>query len=368
MKLITLSLLLFVAVNSNVSYGSNYKQSIQSWCQDQLRVLKRAHYKAEKHMDYGRYELASNSLIQGLQNSLENIEPYYNSTFTSKAIQRGLKLAQKIVEQREENQLYQRTLNYFLFEYYEFISFASKKLDLKFAQSRNCHFCGLFGNSRFEKNYVKFAKWQLKMVMDRLATKSVEGNITHYYPLGVPNVFLSVFGETTGFIIKDLEDSVFATQLACTIDELYYVGDRIKNYSSDFFNYYEAVQFAGHSADKILNEFNCSSRFPGKRSSERTTFDALSGSSLTLYSGTTKTVYLDEFTAMKKLIISAEGVGEDAMFNVVVNGEVKGTIYVPGRDPSYHVTIEDSASQIELVSLYGKARISRILVTIYPSY
>jgi hypothetical protein len=50
------------------------------------------------------------------------------------------------------------------------------------------------------------------------------------------------------------------------------------------------------------------------------------------------------------------------MFDVVVNGDVKGTVYVPGRDPSYFVTIEDSADSIELVSRGGTTIISRILV------
>lgn len=67
-------------------------------------------------------------------------------------------------------------------------------------------------------------------------------------------------------------------------------------------------------------------------------------------------------TYIKKIIISAEGVYRDATFDVVVNGDIKGTIYVPDRDPAYFVTIEDSASSIEFVSRSGSARINDIKV------
>ena len=48
--------------------------------------------------------------------------------------------------------------------------------------------------------------------------------------------------------------------------------------------------------------------------------------------------------------------------NADISGEVKGTVYVPARDPSYFVTIKDYASSIELVSRNGTALVSRILV------
>ena len=50
------------------------------------------------------------------------------------------------------------------------------------------------------------------------------------------------------------------------------------------------------------------------------------------------------------------------MFDVVVNGDVKGTIYVPGRDPSYIVTVGDYTDSIEFISRNGTSIISRILV------
>ena len=356
----------------------SYRQSIQSWCRDQLNVLRRAHDRATRHISHGNYLEATKALMKGLENALNNLTSYHSSTFTAKSLQRGLELAQEI--QKGGGHIPQlRTLNYFLFEYYSFIYFVSRELDSKFAQRRNCHFCGLYGNREFEKNYVKFAKWQLKMVIDKLTTSKGRRYYREYFPIGSPDAFLSVFAKTTYFMAIDLEDSVFASQLACTIDELHYVNHEVIDHNLIFSGYYEAVQFAGYSAEKILDDFNCSSRFPRNNdfqeersrrgNSQRDSFNALGGGSLNLYAGTTKTVKLGEAVYIKKLIIQAEGVHRDgAIFDVVVNGDIKGTIFVPGRDPSYFVTVEDVASQIQLISRSGgEARIRQILVIITDS-
>lgn len=61
----------------------------------------------------------------------------------------------------------------------------------------------------------------------------------------------------------------------------------------------------------------------------------------------TKSLALDRGRHIKNLIVQAEGVGSNSMIEVMVNGEVKGTIYAPGRDPSYVVTVEDISRTIE---------------------
>lgn len=66
------------------------------------------------------------------------------------------------------------------------------------------------------------------------------------------------------------------------------------------------------------------------------------------------------------LIINAEGVARDSMIEVIVNGVVKGTIYAPGRDPEYVVTVREVTGRIEL--RYKSGASMRILsLTIYRS-
>lgn len=67
---------------------------------------------------------------------------------------------------------------------------------------------------------------------------------------------------------------------------------------------------------------------------------------------------------VKRIFLSAEGSGEDAYFDVMVNGVVKGTIYVPGKDPSYVITVEDEAESLVLRSFRGNARIETVILEV----
>ena len=57
---------------------------------------------------------------------------------------------------------------------------------------------------------------------------------------------------------------------------------------------------------------------------------------------------------VKKIIVSAQGASYSAStFQVVANGDVKGTIYVPGYDLSYIVTIEETVNSIQFQHVSG---------------
>lgn len=69
----------------------------------------------------------------------------------------------------------------------------------------------------------------------------------------------------------------------------------------------------------------------------------------------TQTLWLQRSRHIKNLIIQAQGLNRDSMVEVMVNGEVKGTIYAPGNDPSYLVTVEETASSIQFRHRSGSA-------------
>ena len=75
---------------------------------------------------------------------------------------------------------------------------------------------------------------------------------------------------------------------------------------------------------------------------------------LILAPGTTRSVPIpDGWRHVRRLTVEAEGIGRDGMFEVLANGDVKGTIYVPGRDPVYIVTIAEAARSLELRHTQG---------------
>lgn len=79
----------------------------------------------------------------------------------------------------------------------------------------------------------------------------------------------------------------------------------------------------------------------------------LPASTFNLNPGETRSIELGAFRHIRKLYIQAEGYRQDAMFEVVVNGDTKGSVYVPGRDPSYVVTVAETTQSVELRHVSG---------------
>lgn len=77
-------------------------------------------------------------------------------------------------------------------------------------------------------------------------------------------------------------------------------------------------------------------------------------SDLYLPCGQLESVPLHHTEYVEKLFVRAVGAdSRDGMFEVWANGKLKGTIYVPGRDPKYVVTIRERISSIEFRHISG---------------
>ena len=88
------------------------------------------------------------------------------------------------------------------------------------------------------------------------------------------------------------------------------------------------------------------------------------GGSFTVRDSQTVTLNLNNTRFIKSIIVQAEGAYRDSMIEVMVNGEVKGTIFAPGRDPSYVVTIGETASSIQFRHRSGDSmRIHNVTAT-----
>lgn len=112
----------------------------------------------------------------------------------------------------------------------------------------------------------------------------------------------------------------------------------------------------------ILLSSNYSFATNGHNRRQVSTFDVIS-SNIQVNAGTTKSLNLSNSTYIKKLIISAQGTPRSgATMQVVVNGDIKGTIHVPRHDPSYFVTVNDTTKSIEFVSLSGTINISAVKI------
>lgn len=343
-------------VNKNADYDS-----VSSFCRDRLKVLRNAYRLAEIESQAGNHSVSAGILEQALRDAALDIQPRYATTITSKAIKRGITLVNGLKSTLDSRQKV-RTINNFLFNYFLFIEDVSNRLDIPYYQVGNGGFSRInSNNTQFEKLLVHFAQEQVRMVLNTMSTQDNRSAVI--YPIGSPTLLLTALKITSAIAANDLSDSIFASRYACMIDDLTIAAREIDTYlktRSAYADEFVAVQeLVGMVQRAMSGSYGCSDN--GGYETESRTIDAIQ-SPLTLTNGTTQQVRLNGTRYIKKLIISAEGLRNDAMFDVVVNGDVKGTVYVPGRDPSYFVTIEDSADSIEFVSRNGTAIISRILV------
>ncbi len=73
----------------------------------------------------------------------------------------------------------------------------------------------------------------------------------------------------------------------------------------------------------------------------------LLGSNFSLSPGETRSLSLDGYRNVQKIFVQVESQRYPATFEVIANGDVKGTVYVPATDPSYVVTIGETAHSLE---------------------
>jgi hypothetical protein len=337
---------------------------VSSFCRDRLSVLKSAYRRAELESQAGNTASSMGILEQGLRDASLRIQPRFANALTAKAIRRGITLLENL-KATSNNRQKVRAINNFLFNYYVFIEDVSGRLDIPYFSSNSGFSRILNSNTQFERLFISFAKEQVNMVLKTMTTTDFDGRSEVIYPIGSPTLVLTALKVTTLAMANDLSDSIFAARYACTIEALDNVSNDIARYLTEAGTYSDefiAVQELVGAAQRAVNGAReCKGGSSRESQANSRTVDALHGA-IRLESGTTQQVLLNGGQYIKKLIISAEGLRNDAMFDVVVNGDVKGTVYVPGRDPSYFVTIEDSADSIELVSRGGTAIISRILV------
>jgi len=94
-------------------------------------------------------------------------------------------------------------------------------------------------------------------------------------------------------------------------------------------------------------------------------FDQISLGGITVTASQTVSVSLGSARYIRNLVIQAEGIGRDSIVEVMVNGVVKGTLYAPGSDPSYVVTVAEASDSIQFRHHSGAAlRVIAIQATV----
>src|SRR4051812_37528827 len=80
---------------------------------------------------------------------------------------------------------------------------------------------------------------------------------------------------------------------------------------------------------------------------------SLAKGSFTLGAGKTHSVPLDGWRHVRKVLIQAESFRDAATVEVVANGDIKGTLFIPKSDPPYIVTIGETVRSLEFRHVTG---------------
>jgi len=243
---------------SDDSFEVVLDQGVASFCRDRLSILRLALRRATLEASRGNAGISAQVLIDGLKRSASQISPRYANTLTSKAIIRGVGIANSLMNSTGDRAKV-RTVNYFLNRYYRFIEETSNNLDVPFYQTGRCGFCNSRANEEFEQNFVTFASEQLNMVLDSMTTD--HGGII--YPVGSPRVLLSALKSTTALMANDLSEALGATRYACVIRELADISNEAGSYlkggsflSDDFDAIQELVSRSREASDQ-MNGYGC---------------------------------------------------------------------------------------------------------------
>lgn len=347
------------------------------WCSDRVRILRRAYDEALDHYQVLNIKAAEDVLYTGLKRASTNIDPYYVGALTARAITRGVYLVDSIRESLAGNKRQKKTTVHFLFEYYDFIIDVAEQLDTPFysyepTTRRRYHRAK--AHREFERKYIRFSKKQVQMVLGSMATRGRRGGQSTIYPLGAAKGFLVSLEITADSLANDLDESLFAEQFACEIDELFYLSDKLHYYNTEGVGYPNdvyAVNRSYHAATDIVGP-GCaggSGWYDGEYQREKQRTKTIRRKDFIVHNRV-RTLELDGQHAgyIEKLIVFAEGVRNDAMVQVTINGrpakgphkDIKGTIYVPGKDPKYYVTIGEDVQTIEFHPEFGKTRVLKV--------
>ncbi len=84
-------------------------------------------------------------------------------------------------------------------------------------------------------------------------------------------------------------------------------------------------------------------------------FETVTLPGLKVSAAETKSLKLKNARYIRNLVVQAEGVDGNSEVEVMVNGVVKGSIYAPGKDPSYVITVGETARSVEFRHRAGSA-------------
>lgn len=246
---------------TNIGGGLATGDDLSAWCNTSMTILET--YYAEASFYGDNFFEANKLLSKGLFLAHVKVSNESNSTFTLKALERGVELVNILgaVDPLASKDALESANNVLKYYYHFVLNNVSKSLDLSafiplVNVSRECEDCTL-DFEQFEYRFVEYAKGQLNLIS--LATLGKLNDV--YYPVGDKSHFLralELFSEKTR---DDLKDSLWKESFSCVIAELDSLHKQLTLFNQGSRSIYRgntsyAVQGFARKLEKIIFELD----------------------------------------------------------------------------------------------------------------
>lgn len=337
---------------------------LYEWCSRVTRLLKRELMRANRQIEQDQLLVAKQILKDALIIISESLhlDPSQASPMTKKLIDRGVIYIDALDQEFEQGTIRDGdtlTILLFLTGYVDLILNTEETLDRPwyipyyYSGGRRDH--EHFDFLAFSQKYLWYAKTQLSFLANhfsRLERRNGEMVVT---PIGNPRAFLKLSELGTFFVADDIANTLEAYRHACLVLDLKLLSEMLRDFNvfkdrSVFSTVPQALSQTRSALDHALQDL--SGYISVLKPDQFETWNVL-GSRLYVTSGQVESVNLGEPRYVQKLTIQAQAQRSEAIMEVLANGEVKGTIHLPARDPSYVVTVAAVTDSIELRHVSG---------------
>lgn len=232
---------------SNTGGSGTGSEFVLEWCRGNVALLNKYRQQATLALLENDTIGARALLSAGLQKALERKGMQgLDQSLTYKAILRGLQLATAL---EGETTVAADSQVAAMLSYYDFVSLIAAKVDIDLyipyhytylpgCPSGNCEGFDIAG---FERRFIDYAREQLKWFESTFVAQTDSIGVT---PRHSAKAYLKVLEFISKFVADDLEDSLWRSKYACTIDTMQLMSEALAAHNAGNMAFYRNDKYA----------------------------------------------------------------------------------------------------------------------------
>ncbi len=343
------------------------------WGNNSIHELRSALHSARLQIIKGFYNKAGQVLIDALSNTSKSFPKKtvdHGSPLTKKLIDRGILYARNIKTAFQEGGFTKteiHTETYFLEGYVQMIINAWEEIDQDYyipyyhSYERRCsphYYCEDFSYIDFHRKYIEYVIKEIEFVLNNFTEEShIVYRGPMILPIGDVRAVLLISEIMSIKVSKDILETLWPYKYGYIAFRLQELHKNLKDFnrknnrlvypdavaalnssrgihSTFLFAVEELEKEGGHYSRKVHNPVLARNIFLSSNNPEYT-------------------IHLNYSIRINCLVVTGEAYRSDGRVKVLVNGQIKGDLYLPRRDPQYVVNVDSRANSIRFVMEQG---------------